>query len=125
MYNAIVSKRALRRYLTTTVYADAAHVTPDVIDAYYAVAHQPGARFVPASFVGGNLDCDVVRDLPFVEAPLLVLWGKHVRTDSAHNAPEYAALAKRAEVEYFMRSALLPHDEEAGEVAERIATFLG
>lgn len=124
MYNAIVSKRALRRYLRSIVYGEAAGVTADVVDAYYAVAHQPGARFVPAAFAGGRLDCDIVRDLPFVEAPLLVLWGKRARTNPAHNAPEYAALAKRAEVEYFMQSALLPHDEEAGAVAERIQAFL-
>lgn len=124
MYNAIVSKRALRRYLTTTVYADQASVTPEVLDAYYAVAHQPGARFVPAAFAGGRLDCEIVRDLPFVESPLLVLWGKHARTNASDNAAEYAALAKRAEVEYFARSALLPHDEESSSVAERIAAFL-
>ena len=125
MYNAMVSKRALRRYLTSYAYGDPVNVTSEVVDAYYAVAHQPGARFVAAAFAGGRLDCEIVRDLPFVEAPILLLWGERARNNPSRNAPEFAALAKRAEIEFFAQSALLPHDEEADAVAERIRTFLG
>ena len=125
VYNTLVSKRALRTYLHQVLYGEPSSVTPDVLDAYYAVAHQPGARWVPAALASGRLDCEVARDLPFVEAPILVLWGKRSKTNPARNATEFAALAKSAEVEYFVRSALLPHDEEAEAVAERIHAFLG
>ena len=38
-----------------------------MIDHYYAVAHQPGARYVPAHFVGGMLNCNIARDLPCIK----------------------------------------------------------
>lgn len=124
-FNALVSRRSLRRLLTSAMYADASHLTPDVMNVYYAVAHQPGSRYVGTAFVDGRLDCEVAQDLPFVEAPLLILWGKRSTANPARNAVEYAALAKTSEVEYFVRSAALPHDEEAEAVAARIERFAG
>ena len=124
VYNLLASKQYIRRFLEREAYGDADSVTDEVVDNYYAVTHQPGARWVPAAFLGGRLDCDVARDLPFVEAPLLVLWGKRATINPARNAPEYAELAKRAQVEYFVKSALLPHEEEPDLVAERIERFV-
>jgi pimeloyl-ACP methyl ester carboxylesterase len=125
LYNALVAKRSLHKRLAKTMYADAGNANAEVVNAYYAVAHQPGARYVAAALAGGRLDCDVARDLPFVEVPLLLIWGKRAKTNPARNAAEYAELAKRAEIAYFVRSAMLPHDEEAQAVAERIEHFLG
>ncbi|MGH7330098.1 MAG: alpha/beta fold hydrolase, partial [Polyangiaceae bacterium] len=96
-YNALVARRMLYKRLATTTYADAKSATSEVLDAYYAVAHQPGARYVVAALAGGRLDCDVAMDLPFVEAPLLLVWGKRAKTNPARNAAEYAELAKHAE----------------------------
>ncbi|GEM_PF-482863 len=124
LYNVLVAKRLLRSRLATTMYADPQNAGKEVVDAYYAVAHQPGARYVTAALASGRLDCDVARDLPFVEAPLLLVWGKRAKSNPARNAVEYAELAKHAQVAYFVRSALLPHEEEAQAVADRIEEFL-
>lgn len=84
-----------------------------------------GRAFVPAAFVGGALNCDVARDLPFVEAPVLLLWGKRAKNiNPARHAKEYAELSRHAEIELFVNSALLPHEEEPDAVAARIETFL-
>jgi len=58
-FNALSSKASIRSFLRKHVYGDPACATPEVVDHYYAVTHQPGARYVPAAFVGGALDCDV------------------------------------------------------------------
>lgn len=123
-YNALVSKRSLRNVLSSVYYAHPSSVTDDVVDALYAISHQPGSRYVAAAYLSGNLDCDAARDLPFVDVPLLVLWGKRSKTNPARNAVEYVSLAKRAEVTYFVRSSLLPHDEEADAVASRIEEYV-
>ena len=124
-FNALVSRRSLSKLLTPAMYADPSHLTTDVMTAYYTVAHQPGSRYVGTAFLAGLLDCEVAQDLPFVEAPVLILWGKRSTVNPARNAAEYAALAKTSEVEYFVRSAALPHDEEAEAVAARIDQFAG
>ncbi|MGP6157837.1 MAG: alpha/beta fold hydrolase, partial [Vulcanimicrobiaceae bacterium] len=125
-YNGLVSKPSLAWFLRTQSYADAASVTPEVVDHYYAVTHQPGARFVPSYFVGGTLPCNVATDLPFVEAPLLVLWGERAsQTNPARNAPEYVRLAKSAQLVTFPNSGLLPHEEEPEATAAAIEQFVG
>ncbi|MBV8152735.1 MAG: alpha/beta fold hydrolase, partial [Candidatus Eremiobacteraeota bacterium] len=124
LYSAIVSRPALRRSLEGHVYGDRSAVTPAILDHYVAVTHQPGARRVPAALFAGKLDCDVAPDLPFLDARLLVLWGKRAPAfNPARNAAEYVALAKNAEAEYYVRSGLLPHEEEPEAVAARIEAF--
>jgi pimeloyl-ACP methyl ester carboxylesterase len=123
-FNALVSRPSLRSFLQRQAYADPAAATDEVVDHYYAVAHQRNARFVPAAFVSGGLNCNVARDLPFVECPLLVLWGERsARTNPVANAREYVRLAKNATLVTFGRSGLLPHEEEPEATQSAIATF--
>jgi pimeloyl-ACP methyl ester carboxylesterase len=120
MFNVLASKASLRRFLQHRIYADPAQVTDAVVDHYYAVTHQPGARYVPAAFVGGRLDCQIARDLPFLTTPLLVLWGERASAIGPRsNADEFLRLASNARLTTFAASGLLPHEEEpaAGDVA--------
>jgi len=124
-YNVLASKPSIRAFLRREVYADPAHVTPEIVDHYYAVAHQPNARFVPAAFVGHALDCEIARDLPFLDLPLLVLWGERTRAVAPRvNADEVVRLARDARLATFAHSALLPHEEEAEAVDAALAPFL-
>jgi phosphomannomutase len=124
-WNGLASKPSLRWFLAHQSYADPASITSEVLDHYYAVTHQPGARFVPSYFVGGGLNTDVARDLPFVEAPLLVLWGDDASpTNSVANAAEYARLAADGSIATFPLSGLLPHEEAPAAVAAAIERFL-
>ena len=81
-FNGLSSRPSLRYFLKTQTYAKPSSITPETVDAFYAVTHQPGARYVPARFVGGALNCDVAPVLPHVEAPLLVLWGDDASSTS-------------------------------------------
>ncbi len=125
LYNALASRASARWFLEHEVYGDRARVTPEVIDHYYAVTHQPGARYVPAAFFGGALNCDIAQDLPFLRIPLLVLWGEKAPPISPRsNADEIVRLAKNARVVTFGSSGLLPHEEEPEAVDEAMASFM-
>jgi pimeloyl-ACP methyl ester carboxylesterase len=125
MFNVLAAKASLRRFLQQRVYADPSIVTDEVVDHYYAVTHQPGARYVPAAFVGGKLDCQVARDLPFLETPLLVLWGERAGTLAPRsNADEFLRLTRNARLVTFANSGLLPHEEEPELVDEALEAFL-
>ncbi len=124
-FNALASRPSLAWFLRNQSYADAASVTPEVVDHYYAVTHQAGARFVPAQFIGGGLNCNVANDLPFVEAPVLVMWGERAsQTNSLDRAYEYVRLAKHGELATFANSGLLPHEEEPEAACAAITAFL-
>jgi pimeloyl-ACP methyl ester carboxylesterase len=124
-FNALASRAAIRRFLERRAYGDPAHCTPDVVDHYYAVTHQPGARYVPAAYAGGALDCDVARDLPFLDVPLQVLWGEKAPDLAPRaNADEFLRLARDARLVTFERSGLLPHEEEPDAVDAALAAFV-
>jgi phosphomannomutase len=124
-FNGLASRPSLGWFLRNQSYADPASVTPEIIDHYYAVTHQAGARFVPAHFVGGALNCNVANDLPFVEAPVLVLWGERAsKTNPLERSYEYARLAKNGRLATFANSGLIPHEEEPEAVAATIVAFL-
>ena len=124
-FNALASKASIRAFLAKQVYGDPAHVTRDVVDHYYAVTHQPGARYVPAALAGGALDCDVARDLPFLTIPLHVLWGERASgLNPRSNADEFLRLTRDARLATFPNSGLLPHEEEPEAVDEALASFL-
>jgi len=123
-FNGIASMSAVRRRLRTHFYAQPLSVSDDIVRHYYAVTHQPGARFVPAHLFGGLLNCDVARDLPFVAAPVLVLWGELAsRADPLSKAAEYVRLAKDGRLVTFAQSGLMPHEEEPEATALAIETF--
>ena len=126
LFNALGSHASLRWFFEKRVYADPARVTREIVDHYYAVAHQPGARYVPAYFLGGGLNCNVARDLPFVEAPLLVAWGEAASSLSPlANAGEFLKLAQHAKLVTFPDVGVLPQDEAPEALRDAIEAFLG
>jgi len=125
LFNLLASRPSLRWFLENQSYADKASVTPEIIDHYYAVTHMPGARYVPANFVGGLLNCDVARDLPFVEAPTLIAWGERAPSVSPLScAGEFLKLAQNAKLVTFPNSGLLPHEEEPEAMCAAIESFV-
>ncbi len=123
-FNVLASRPAIRWMLEHTVYGDAAHVTNDVVDQYYAVAHQPGARYVPAALLGGALACDVARDLPFLDVPLAVLWGENApASNPRRNADEFVRLARDAQLYAFPDAGTAPHEEAPHAVDDVLAAF--
>jgi pimeloyl-ACP methyl ester carboxylesterase len=123
-FNAVASKASIRRFLAHQAYADRDRATADVVDHYYAVTHQPGARFVPAAFIGGRLNCDVARDLPFLTVPVQLLWGERAsRSSPRANADEFLRLARDGRLVTFSGSGLLPHEEEPEAVDAALEGF--
>lgn len=124
-FNALASRASLRWFLEHRVYGDPSHCTPQIVDHYYAVTHQPGARYVPAALAGGALDCNVARDLPFLEVPLQGLWGAKAPAGAPRvDADEFLRLARDVRVSTFSESGLLPHEEETEAVDAALASFL-
>jgi pimeloyl-ACP methyl ester carboxylesterase len=126
LFNVLASKTSLRWTLAHRIYANPSSATDEVVDHLYAVAHQRGARYVPAAFVGGRLDCAIARDLPFLSTPMLVLWGERASALAPRsNADEVMRLASAARLVTFANSGLLPHEEEPAAVDAALEEFLG
>jgi pimeloyl-ACP methyl ester carboxylesterase len=75
LFNALTARPALSRFDARDAYAGGADTR--TVDYQWRTTHRPGARFAPASFVGGYLDPD--RDLgatlASLDAPVTLVWG--------------------------------------------------
>lgn len=109
------------------VYADAAKVTPALMEAKRALTLRPGARFATAAFVSGGLDPAQSRaaflalfdgDLP----PLLMLRPRGAPARSAAEMDALAATGRVATVE--VPGALAAHEENPDDVAAAIDAWL-
>jgi pimeloyl-ACP methyl ester carboxylesterase len=125
LFNGLASRPSLRWFLQNQAYGDPNFLTDEILEHFSVVTHQKGARYVPAHFVGGGLNCNVARDLPFVDAPILICWGEHASaTSPLANAGEFAKLARRSRLATFAHSGLLPHEEEPAATFTAIDSFV-
>jgi pimeloyl-ACP methyl ester carboxylesterase len=112
LFNALTSKPSLRYFSAEEAYYHDGKFTEADVEDYWRTAHQPGARFAPASFVSGYLDTDedlgaVLGDL---DVPVTLLWGRQAPHPDISAGRE---LAERADARLVVieRAKLLPHAE--------------
>jgi pimeloyl-ACP methyl ester carboxylesterase len=112
LFNALVSRPSLRYFLEGQAYYDKERVTEDLIEINYQTAHQPGARYAPAAFVGGALYHDVRDSWPRVGQPALLVWGERSSFTPVSDAATFLALNPGAQLEVFQGCGIIPHDEQ-------------
>jgi pimeloyl-ACP methyl ester carboxylesterase len=115
-FNLMVSKGGIRYFNTDHGYYDPDAMADAVVDYEWQTAHQPGARFAPASFAAGFLDpgSDVEDALASLEVPVTLVWG---RNSDLSPLAEGRAIAEVGDTDLvvFDRAKLLPHVEHPEE----------
>lgn len=119
LYNALTSKPAIRWFLADHGFAREESITDEWVEYDWATAHQPGARFAPASFIGGflDLDTDLGADLAGLGVPITIIWGSEARMPDPETGRELAEAAG-ASFESIDDTDLLPHAEESAAFLE-------
>lgn len=123
-YNVVVSRRGLRFALRRRLASGGAQVSDDVLDHYYAVAHQPGARFAPADTLIDDQGTTAAEAFAASTTPMLLLWGQR---DPARPVSEARALRESrpgTELRIFASGAL-PHVETPDAFIRELLTWLG
>lgn len=124
LFNLLVSEPSLRYFDRVEGYADGADEA--TLDYQWRTAHREGARYAPASFVGGYLtpEYDLESVLAEVSVPVTLVWGREATRPSLQ---EGRALAERADARLVVvgRSRLRPHAERPEAFLEAIESDLG
>ncbi len=123
LYNLITSRLSIRYFLKRQTYRDPDDVTEEMVDYYYTAAHQPGARFAPASFISGTLNTPVVSAYPLLNQPILLCWGKDATFTPLENARAFRQANPRAELRVFDCGSL-PQDEVPEEFTREVTGWL-
>lgn len=123
LYNLIASRPSIRYYLRAASSTDPDRVSDDIVDTYYSMAHQPGARFAPASFIAGLLNTPVSAVLPLLKQSILLCWGKDARFVPLETAGAFREANPRAELRVF-DCGDLPQTEQPAELAASVAEWV-
>jgi pimeloyl-ACP methyl ester carboxylesterase len=119
LYNLVVSEASIRYFHDDHGYHDVANLDDDTVAYEWQTAHQPGARFAPASFVSGHLDSevDLADALAKVDVPVTLVWGQEAEMPPLSTGRD---LAEDADVRLVSigGSALVPYAERPREFVD-------
>lgn len=112
LFNLVVSKPAIRYLQADHGYFDVENYDEETLAYEWLTAHQPGARYAPASFVTGFLDpeLDLGETLSALDAPVTLVWGRDADITPLERGRELAERAD-ATLVVFDDARLLPHVE--------------
>jgi pimeloyl-ACP methyl ester carboxylesterase len=123
MFNALVSRPNLRRYLRNA-YSNDSLVTRELVEIYYATSHQRGARHAPGAFLSGHLNIDVRHALRRLSQPALLVWGEQGSTAPVEEFRGFRELKRDLEISVLSPAGDLPHDERAEDFNVILSTWL-
>lgn len=114
-FNLLVSRASIAYFLRERTYADPAKVADATIDYDYRSAHQDGARYAPAAFLGGALNLDLRAIYPSITPPVWIAWGREAQITPPSDANLFIQSRPGTHLKVFDRAGLLPHVEQAEE----------
>ena len=123
VFNALVSRPNLRRYLRNA-YSNDSLVTRELVEVYYATSHQRGARHAPGAFISGHLNIDVRHALRRLSQPALLVWGEQGSTAPVEEFRGFRELKRDLEISVLSPAGDLPHDERAEDFNVILSTWL-
>lgn len=112
LFNLIASKPSIRYFNADHGYYDPANVTDEWQAYEWQTAHQPNARFAPASFISGylNSDVDLAAAIKSLDVSPTIVWGRDADITPLSQGRTLADAAD-ATLVVFDRTFLLPHVE--------------
>ena len=125
LFNLLASTPSLRYSFERYGYYDGDAVDDESVAYAWESAHQPGARYAPASFVAGTLDPDVdlATELAALEIPTTLVWGRDAELVPLRAGRDLAAAADCGLVVIDYASQL-PHAEHPDEFLEYLTAEL-
>lgn len=125
VYERLASRQSLLYQLQTQLYYDQQLITSDLVEQYYAAAHQgPGRRYAPAAWLAGHLDWSIRELYPKVSQPVLIFWGEASAHNPATHLVDFLAGNAGAVGRIIPNTRLLPHVESAERFNDLVDDFL-
>ncbi|OAQ52084.1 hypothetical protein HTG_13965 [Natrinema mahii] len=125
LYNLLASKPSIRHFYDRDGYYDSDRADPEEVQYAWDSAHQPGARYAPASFAAGTLDpdFDLETELAALETPTTLVWGRDAELVPLRDGRDLAAAAD-LDLVVIDYATQLPHAEHPDEFVEYLRAEL-
>ena len=124
LFRLMTARNALRSHLREWAYSNPDLVTESMVDAQYAMAHQPNALLAPHAYLAGRLGVDVSRELSSLRKPILVLAGANANPSPRDRIAQYVRLSLHARVAMVANCGALPHEEQPEQFVNAIRAWI-
>ncbi|QSW98048.1 alpha/beta fold hydrolase [Haloterrigena alkaliphila] len=125
LFNLLASKPSIRYFYDRDGYYESSRIDDEAVDYAWRSAHQPGARYAPASFSSGTLDpdFDLQTELTALETPTTLVWGRDAELVPLREGRE---LAETADLDLVVidYATQLPHAEHPEKFLEYLTAEL-
>lgn len=104
---------AVRNFLQSFLFAKAAKVTQEMVQAYLTSAQQPNAKFAALAFLRGDLYFDLSLYIPQLKIPTVIFWGEEAQFTKIELGRRLANLNIGAIRDFYAiaNTGILPHLE--------------
>ncbi|NGM69905.1 alpha/beta hydrolase [Natronolimnobius sp. AArcel1] len=125
LFNLLASKPSLRYFYDRDGYYDSDRIDAAEVAYAWDSAHQPGARYAPASFASGTLDpkFDLATELAALETDTTLVWGRDAELVPLRNGRD---LSRAADLDLVVidYATQLPHAEHPDRFVEYLTAEL-
>ncbi len=123
-YETLSSDWEIHSFLQQCFANPKRHITREKISRMVEHAGRPGSAYPYASLVTGYLDTDLLKTLPHVHQPTLLIWGAQARPTPVEHSVRLHALLRRGRLDVVEAAGSWPHDEQSRVVNELIEAFV-
>ena len=121
LFNLLVSRPSLRYYYAGKLYrteggSEEERQAEEIVEQGYRAAHQAGARFAPAAFLGDALAANAYMALRTLEVPALAVWSQSGLQETERERDAFAGVAPGVRQVWIEECGALPHEERPDEV---------
>ncbi len=122
--NVYASRNGIDHHLRNEVYAQPDLVTESLVDHYWKGSHEEGSRAALAAFLSGYLNHRVIKALPRLNCPVLLVWGRRATNPSVESSDLWMQRLPEAELEVIESAGLFPHAEAPESFRDLVARFV-
>ncbi len=125
LFNLLASRPAIRYFYERDGYYDSNRIDQEELEYAWRSAHQPGAKYAPASFASGTLDpdFDLATELAALDIETTLIWGRDAELVPLRDGRE---LADAADLDLVVidYATQLPHAEHPARFLEYVEAEL-
>jgi pimeloyl-ACP methyl ester carboxylesterase len=123
VYETLSCKYELRSYLEGCFH-DPKHVHRDQVERLHEQATRPDSVYACASLMTGFLDSDILKSLPHVTSPILLLWGHNARPTPVEHSVRFSSISRDCRLHVLEKAGSWPHHEQSAKVNRLIVQHL-
>jgi pimeloyl-ACP methyl ester carboxylesterase len=124
LFRLMTARNAIRSHLRERSYSNPDLVTESMVDAQYAMAHQPNALLAPHAYLAGRLGMDVTREFARLSQPILVVAGANASPSPRRLLADYVRLSPHAKAAMVQSCGALPHEEQPEQFVSAVRSWI-